>query len=213
MARSTRTGVIAATLVVLGHIGVLVVLLARGGYSMDVRWRGESICLCAPITLTPRPVPPRVPVPREARSTAAVPVAPAVPVERPNRTAVRSPIETRALDLRVPPELLAAPELEQTETTGWVFDRKLARQLDTARKAAAERQLLAARRRAREGVSSDDYQRSSALGEKVKTDAGCFDLRPDPDNGGTRWWREACTDIQKSPWEQPPLPEYPESPQ
>ena len=55
--------------------------------------------------------------------------------------------------------------------------------------------------------------RSTALGEELNTDAGCFELREDPDNGGTRWWAEACTDTRKSPWAQAPLPEDPNSPQ
>ncbi len=218
MARSARTRVIAATTVVLAHVAVLVVLLAPGGDPIDVRARGFSICLCVAIVPTQRFLARPVHNRREIRSATVVPVVPVVPVvavEQPANTAQLHPVEPRALDLRVPADVLAdvpaAPAVEQADGPGWVFDRKLVRQLNAARTASAQRALLASRRRVHDGTSSDEYARSSALGEKLKTDAGCFELRPDPDNGGTRWWAEACTDTRKSPWEQTALPEQVET--
>ena len=225
MARSTRARVIAATLVVLSHLAVLDLLLGRVGTDLiEVPDRGFSLWVRLADRPRLRQLPPRVPDPREIRPTTVVPVVkvvparPAMSVERPTNTAQLRRVEPRALDLHVPAELLAAPEAGRVDEPGWVFDRKLARQLDTARTASAHRQLLASRRRARAGATSEEYERSAALGEKLKTDAGCFELREDPDNGGTRWWAEACTDTRQSPWEQSPweqtaLPDYPESPQ
>ena len=213
MARSARTGVIAATVVVLGHLGVLVLLLAGGAVLNELSDRGYSIWVRVPeVPTEPVELSP-VFAQRADRPTAVVPVVPVVADERSTNTAPPRGTAPRALDLRVPADLLAAPEPERADGPGWVFDRKLARRLDAARNASASRQLRADRQRAREGVSSDEYQRGAALGERMKTAAGCFELREDPDNGGTRWWREACTDIQKSPWEQAPLAEYPEAPQ
>ena len=116
---------------------------------------------------------------------------------------VPTQVPRRALDLSLP-GASAPPEAAPVDD-GWVFDRKLARRLEAARRAAGGRGTLAARQRAREGVSSDEYARASGNGERVKTESGCFELREDPDAGGTRWWREPCQDTRVDAWDQEPF--------
>ncbi len=113
------------------------------------------------------------------------------------------PHAPRPLDFSVPERFLQPDEAPSS--ANWVFDRKLARKLDEAQCAARTRAVLAGRRRSRDGVSAADYARASALGEKIKTESGCFELREDRNTGGTRWWREACQDTRTDPWAQPPM--------
>ena len=147
--------------------------------------------------------PPRPPsrVPRAITLPLVLPA----PVQDLPHAAADAPRSAAPLDLSLPREAIDSPVPSASQGAGWVFDRKLARRLEDARRAAASRGTLAARQRAREGVSSDEYARASGNGERVKTDSGCFELREDPDAGGTRWWREPCQDSRVDAWDQAPL--------
>ena len=216
MARTARTRISAALVVALVHLAVLVGFYRAGPEPAHERHRSYSVWLRVDDhglriadVLTDAPEQRNSPAPIRPVHTAAV-VNPLGPSAMPTGVADVRSERLRSLDLRVPPALLEAPEAQRADGPGWVFDRKLARRLAAAKADAATRRSLADRQAARVGLGSADYARRSALGEKLKTDAGCFELREDPDNGGTRWWREACSDTTQSEWEQEPLPELPE---
>lgn len=118
---------------------------------------------------------------------------------------ITTPMPHQPLDLHVPEQFLDTAS--KPTGPGWVFDQRLVKVLEDARRQRHKRDQLASRRRARNGLTAQEYARPSAQGENVKTDTGCFDLREDPFNHRPRWWAQACTDTHQSPWDQTPLPD------
>lgn len=153
------------------------------------------------INLSPLPVrlgvvrhPQRARAPRTLRrATAQTAVAIAAPLPA-SKSAPTPSAPVRSLDLHVPDRFIE--NLPGPNDPGWVFDDRLARALDEAKRKRHARELLADRRRAREGVSAEDYRRPTSNGERVKTDAGCFELQTDSFNGRPRWYREPCADTR-----------------
>ena len=196
---STLLRPLVATGVLLLHVLVAWTLLLPG---TSVRLRLE------PFFISLQPLRARVLKPTVPRVRRPVPTVRAtVPDSRPLQptvtpAAITPTQQQHALDLHIPERFLTAAI--PAASAGWVFDARLAQRLDDARRQRRAHDRLAARRRARNGVSADEYQRWSGLGEKVKTDAGCFELREDPFNHRPRWWLEGCTDTRQSPWDQPP---------
>lgn len=151
---------------------------------------------------TPPPPVAEAPPPAAARTPRAALVVPPpvlgtigeVPVSPERRLRAITP-----LDLTLPRSVIDADTSGASlpPAPGEPFHRGVARRLAAERQRRGERNALAANARARDGLAPQDYGREAALGEQTKVDGECFELREDPGLGGTRWWREPCTDTRR----------------
>ncbi len=74
------------------------------------------------------------------------------------------------------------------------------------RETRGRQQLLAARDRAVNGLSPEEYRHTDAAGEVFKTEHGCAYLREDPIlGGGQQWWFTPCLDPRTSAFLLPEL--------
>jgi|GEM_PF-3223209 len=136
----------------------------------------------------------------------------------------RAPSEPEAISEPTTPSETTLPQLDLTQPENWAevapmpgtaedfaraFRGEFYQRLEQRQTAQARSQLLAGRRVVQRGLSAEQYNALEKPGSgHVKTDAGCFDLKPDIFGtiaGGQRIWMTACKDLVRTPFELPSL--------
>ena len=144
-----------------------------------------------------------------------VPIAPRPPPEIATEIVVR-PIENqvqlesaaRALNLKRPAnwKKIIDSTVSAADAKTFAFAPELQSGVAARRETRSRQQFLAARHRAVNGLSPEEYRHIDAFGEVFKTEHGCVYLREDPIlGGGQQWWFTPCLDPRISAFLLPEL--------
>lgn len=161
-----------------------------------------------PLTPANEPAPAETLEPLPEETPPEVPITPRPPPEIATEIVVR-PVENqvqlepaaRALNLKRPAnwKKIIDSTVSAADAKTFAFAPELQSGVATRRETRSRQQLLAARHRAVNGLSPEEYRHIDAFGEVFKTEHGCVYLREDPIlGGGQSWWFTPCLDPRKS---------------
>ena len=129
-------------------------------------------------------------------------------VVRPVENQVQLEPAARALNLKRPAnwKKIIDSTVSAADAKTFAFAPELQSGVVARRETRSRQQLLAARHRAVNGLSPEEYRHTDAFGEVFKTEHGCVYLREDPIlGGGQQWWFTPCLDPRISAFLLPEL--------